>query len=52
MSTISENLQTIADSLSNIRQSIINKGGNIEGDITTYATAIADLSTVGGGYAY
>ena len=49
MSTIQENLQIISDSLSNIKQSIINKGGNINGDITTYATAIADISTVGGG---
>ena len=49
MATISENLQTISDSLSNIKQSIINKGGNIEGDITTYASVIDSLPNGGGG---
>ena len=47
MSTIQENLQTIADSTAAIKQAIIDKGGNIEGDITTWANAINGIS--GGG---
>lgn len=43
MATISENLQTIKDSTVNIKNTIINKGGAITGDITTYAQAIDDL---------
>jgi hypothetical protein len=35
MSTISENLQIIKDSIDAIKQAIINKGGEITGDITT-----------------
>ena len=46
MSTIQENLQTIADSTSAIKQAIIDKGGTV-GDITTWADAISGLS--GGG---
>ena len=44
MSTISENLQIIADSTSAIKQAIIDKGGTIEGDITTWADAINGIS--------
>lgn len=44
MSTIQENLQTIADSTAAIKQAIIDKGGTIEGDITTWADAISGLS--------
>ena len=40
MATIAENLQTIADSTTAIKQAIIDKGGTIEGDITTWASAI------------
>lgn len=44
MSTISENLQTIKDSTDAIKQAIIDKGGTIEGDITTWANAISGIS--------
>ena len=47
MATISENLRTIANSTSAIKQAIIDKGGNIDGDITTWAGVISGLS--GGG---
>jgi hypothetical protein len=47
MATISENLQTIADSTAAIKQAIIAKGGTINGDITTWASAISGIS--GGG---
>lgn len=45
--TISENLQIIADSTAAIKQAIIDKGGSIDGDITTWADAISGIS--GGG---
>ena len=48
MATISENLQTIADSTSAIKQAIIDKGGDITGDITTWASAIEGISGGGG----
>lgn len=44
--TISENLQIIKNSTDAIRQAIINKGGTIEGDISTWASVIESL---GGG---
>jgi hypothetical protein len=44
MATISENLQTIKSSTDAIKQAIIDKGGAIEGDITTWADAISGLS--------
>ena len=47
MATISENLQIIKDSTSAIKQAIIDKGGNIKGDITTWANAISGLSDGG-----
>lgn len=47
MATIAENLQTIKDSTDAIKQAIIDKGGNIEGDISTWASAITGIS--GGG---
>lgn len=47
MATISENLQTIKNSTDAIKQAIIDKGGTIEGDITTWASAINGIS--GGG---
>ena len=47
MSTIQENLQTIADSTSAIKKAIIDKGGEITGDISTWAEAINSIS--GGG---
>ena len=45
MTTISENLQTIKDSLEAIKQAIIGVGGTINGDITTYADSIRQLIT-------
>lgn len=48
MATISENLQTIADSAAAIKQAIIDKGGTISGDITTWADAISGIETGGG----
>ena len=47
MATISENLQIIADSTAAIKQAIIDKGGDVTGDITTWANAIEGIS--GGG---
>lgn len=47
MATIAENLQTIKDSTDAIKQAIIDKGGTIEGDITTWASAINNIQ--GGG---
>lgn len=44
MATISENLQTIKSSTDAIKQAIIDKGGTIEGDITTWASAISGIS--------
>lgn len=49
METISENLQTLKDSTDAIKQAIIDKGGTIEGDITTWANAINGIETGGGG---
>lgn len=43
MATISENLQIIKNSIEDIKQAIIDKGGTINGDITTYANAIESL---------
>lgn len=44
MATISENLQIIKNSTDAIKQAIIDKGGTIEGDITTWASAISGIS--------
>lgn len=49
MATISENLQTIKNSTDAIKQAIIDKGGTITGDITTWASAINGIETGGGG---
>lgn len=43
--TIEEKLTTVKTSLSNIKTSIVNKGQIPTGDITTYATAIDNIST-------
>lgn len=48
MATIAENLQIIKDSTEAIKQAIIDKGGTIEGDITTWADAISGIETGGG----
>lgn len=47
MATISENLQIIKDSTDAIKQAIIDKGGTVSGDITTWANAISNIE--GGG---
>ena len=47
MATISENLQIIKNSTDAIKQAIIDKGGTIDGDISTWANAISGLN--GGG---
>lgn len=47
MKTIAENLQIIKDSVEDIKQAIIDKGGTISGNITTYADAINGLSSGG-----
>lgn len=44
MATIADNLQKIKDSTEAIKQAIIDKGGTIEGDITTWADAIGGIS--------
>jgi hypothetical protein len=44
MATISENLQILKDSTDAIKQAIIDKGSTIEGDITTWASAINGIS--------
>ena len=49
MATIVENLQTIKNSTDAIKQAIIDKGGTIEGDITTWASAISGISGGGSG---
>lgn len=43
MKTIAENLQIIKDSIEAIKQAIIDKGGTVNGNITTYANAIRNL---------
>lgn len=48
MATISENLQTIKDSTANIKNAIIDKGGIINGDITTWANSISNIPSGGG----
>lgn len=47
MATISENLQIIKNSMDAIKQAIVDKGGTIEGDITTWASAINGISSGG-----
>ena len=42
MATITENLKTIKDSTTAIKQAILDKGGEV-GDLTTYAEAITNL---------
>ena len=47
MATISENLQTIKTSTDAIKQAIIGKGGEISGNITTWADAINAIESGG-----
>ena len=49
MATISENLQTIKTSTDAIKQAIIDKGGEITGNITTWADAISAIKSGGSG---
>lgn len=49
MATISENLQTIKNSTLAMKQAIINKGGTIDGDITTWADSISNIISGGSG---
>jgi hypothetical protein len=49
MATIAENLKTIKDSTEAIKSAILEKGGTIEGNLATYASAIANLPSGGGG---
>ena len=49
MKTISENLQKLKNSTDDIRQAILNKGGNITGDISTWADAITNIVSSEGG---
>ena len=49
MATISENLQTIKTSTDAIKQAIIDKGGEITGNITTWADTISAIES-GGAY--
>lgn len=48
MKTITENLQIIKDATVDIKRAIIDKGGNVSGDISTWASAISGLSGGGG----
>jgi hypothetical protein len=45
MKTIAENLQIIKDATVDIKQAIIDKGGNISGDISTWADAIRSIKS-------
>lgn len=45
MATITENLQTIVDCKIAIKQAIIDKGGQVGDDLTTYADAIRGIQT-------
>lgn len=49
MATISENLQIIKNSTDSIKQAIIDKGGEISGDISTWANAISAIESAGSG---
>lgn len=49
MATISENLQIIKNSTLAIKQAIIDKGGIINGDITTWANSVANIPSGGSG---
>lgn len=49
MSTITENLQTIKNSKLAMKQAIIDKGGTINGDITTWANSISNIPSGGSG---
>lgn len=45
MTTVAEKLTTISNALSAIKQAIIDKGGTVSGNITTYAEAIENITS-------
>lgn len=45
MATIAENLQILKDSTDAIKQAIIDKGGDVSGDISTWAEAISGIES-------
>lgn len=47
MATITENLQIIKNSTADIKQAILDKGGTINGDITTWANSIVNIPSGG-----
>ena len=49
MATIAENIQTLRSIKSNIKQAITDKGGSVGNDFKTYAQAITNLPSGGGG---
>lgn len=49
MATIAENIQTLRSIKSDIKNAITNKGGSIGNDFKTYAQAITNLPSGGGG---
>lgn len=49
MSTVAQNLQTLQQIKSDIKNAIINKGQSVGDDMTAYATAISNISGGGGG---
>lgn len=49
MATIAENIQTLRSIKSDIKNAITNKGGSVGNDFKTYAHAITDLPSGGGG---
>lgn len=49
MTTIAENIQTLRSIKSDIKQAITNKGGSVGNDFKTYAQAITNLPSGGGG---
>jgi len=52
MTDIATNLNTIDGSLSDIKTAIVNKGGTVSGNITTFATAIDNIPSGGSGGKY
>lgn len=49
MATIAENIQTLRSIKSDIKSAITNKGGSVGNDFKTYAQAITNLPSGGGG---
>ena len=49
MATIAENIQTLRSIKSDLKNAITNKGGSVGNDFKTYAQAITNLPSGGGG---